>query len=292
MKFTDKVEKQPKQTLKIEVILPWSEVEIAKKKALSELAKTTEVKGFRKGKAPEKLVAEAVGEQPLLEEASRHLLTDCYNELIKKHSFKPFIDPKITLLKAPNGGDWEFRFEIAEAPVLTKVADYKKMAKEVVANLKKDEIWVPGKDEQKAPPEKAKDSKNKKMQLVFDKAMSESEIEISPLILEMEVSRRLVSIYDEVKQLGLSVEQYLQSKKLTAEQLRAKTQAEISDLYKSEFLLDKISDAEKIVVEDKDLDEIFKTAKDEKEKETLKSNAYLYSRLIRKQKTLDFLANL
>jgi len=292
MKFTDKLEKQPRSTYKLEITLPWSEVEVAKTKALKELQKTTEVKGFRKGKAPEKMVKETIGEQHLLEEASRYLLTDVYKEVLTKHNLRPFIDPKITLLKAPNGGDWEFRFEIAEAPKLTKVADYKKIAKDVAAELKKDAIWVPGKGEEPKPDEKAKDTRNKKMQLIFDKAMTASEIEISPLILELEVSRRLTSLYEEIKQLGLTVEQYLQSKKLTSETLKAKTEAEIIDLYKSEFLLDTIADTEKIVVGDKELEEIFKTAKDEKEKEMLKNNSYLYTRLIRKQKTLDFLAGL
>jgi len=292
MKFTDKLEKQPRATYKLEITLPWSEVELAKDKALKELQKTTEVKGFRKGKAPEKIVKETVGEQRLLEEASRHLLTEVYKEVLTKHKLVPFIDPKITLLKAPNGGDWELRFEIAEAPKLTKIADYKKIAAEVSADLKKEAIWVPGKGEEPKAEEKAKDIRNKKMQLVFDKALSSSEIEISPLILELEVSRRLTSLYEEIKQLGLTVEQYLQSKKLTAETLKAKTEAEIIDLYKSEFLLDSIADSEKIVVSDNDLEEIFKTAKNEQEKAQLKQNAYLYTRLMRKQKTLDFLSSL
>jgi len=292
MKFTDKLEKQPRATYKIEVTLPWSEVELAKAKALTELQKTTEVKGFRKGKAPEKMVKETVGEQHLLEEASRYLLTDVYKELLDKHKLRPFIDPKISLLKAPNGGDWEFRFEIAEAPKLSKVADYKKIAKEVSAELKKDTIWVPGKGEEPKFEEKVKDQRNKKIQLIFDKTLTGSEIEISPLILELEVSRRLTSLYEEIKQLGLTVEQYLQSKKLTSDTLKAKTEAEIIDLYKSEFVLEEIADVEKIVVADKEIEEIFKTAKDDKEKEMLKSNSYLYTRLIRKQKTLDFLASL
>lgn len=292
MKFTDKLEKQPLGTYKLEVSLPWSEVEVAKKEALDELQKTTEVKGFRKGKAPEKIVEEQVGQQKLLEEAARHLLSHAYAELIKKHNLRPFIDPKITLLKAPQGGDWEFRFEIAEAPVIVKVPDYRKIAKEVSGELKKEDIWVPGKGEKKEDQNKPQDSKNKKMQLIFDRSMKEAEIEISHLILDLEINRRLTALHDEIKQLGLTVEQYLESKKLSAEALREKTKSEIVDLYKSEFLLDKIADEEKIIVEDKDLESIYKTAKSDKEKEMLKNNSYLYARLIRKQKTLDFLAGL
>ena len=292
MQFTDKLEKLPQQTFKIEVTIPWKEIDQAKTKAVATLAKNTEVKGFRKGKAPLNLVKEHLGEQAILEEASKEVLTAIYGELIKKHDLKPFLDPKISLLKAPQGSEWVFRFEIAQAPLITKMPDYRKVAKEASSDLKKEDIWVPGKDKEKPEAKDLKEKQNKKIQLIFDKLMKEAQIEISALILDTEVNRRLTAIYDEVKQLGLSVEQYLESKKLTAQALRDKTQAEIKDLYKSEFLLEKIADQEKIVVDDKDLEAIYKQAKDEKEKALYQQNSYLYVRLLRKQKTLDFLAGL
>lgn len=292
MQFTDKLEKLPQQTFKIEVTIPWKEIDQAKTKAVATLAKNTEVKGFRKGKAPLNLVKEHLGEQAILEEASKEVLTAVYGELIKKHDLKPFLDPKISLLKAPQGSEWVFRFEIAQAPLITKMPDYRKVAKEASSDLKKEDIWVPGKDKEKPEAKDLKEKQNKKIQLIFDKLMKEAQIEISALILDTEVNRRLTAIYDEVKQLGLSVEQYLESKKLTAQALRDKTQAEIKDLYKSEFLLEKIADQEKIVVDDKDLEAIYKQAKDEKEKALYQQNSYLYVRLLRKQKTLDFLAGL
>ena len=292
MQFTDKLEKLPQQTFKIEVTIPWQEIDQAKTKAVATLAKSAEVKGFRKGKAPLNLVKEHLGEQAILEEASKEVLTAIYGELIKKHDLKPFLDPKISLLKAPQGSEWVFRFEIAQAPLITKMPDYRKVAKEASSDLKKEDIWVPGKDKEKPEAKDLKEKQNKKIQLIFDKLMKEAQIEISALILDTEVNRRLTAIYDEVKQLGLSVEQYLESKKLTAQALRDKTQAEIKDLYKSEFLLEKIADQEKIVVDDKDLEAIYKQAKDEKEKALYQQNSYLYVRLLRKQKTLDFLAGL
>lgn len=292
MQFDDKLEKGVNDTYKIEVSIPWPEIEQAKEKALKDMAKTAEIKGFRKGKAPLNIAKEHFGDQRLLEEASKEVLTEVYKELLKKHQLKPFFDPKITLLKAPQGGNWEFRFEIAQMPKISKMPDYHKIGKEVNAEFKKEEIWVPGKDQEKEPEKKAEDQKNKKIQLIFDRLMKETEIQISPLIMETEVNRRVTALYDEIKQLGLTVEQYLQSKKLTAETLRQKISAEITDLYKSEFLLERIADEEKITVDDKELETVFKQAKDDKEKALYQQNSYLYARLLRKQKTLDFLASL
>ncbi len=291
MKFTDSLEKLPKQTYKILVTIPWSEIETAKEKALHEFQKTTEVKGFRKGKAPLNLVKKEVGEQKLLEEAAKFFLSEIYADILKKHGIKPFIEPKITLLKAPVGGDWEVRFEIAEQPVLTKLADYKKIAEDVKGELKKADIWLPGK-EGKAKKEDPTTTQNKKLQKILDKLIADSEIEISPLILQEEVNRRLVNLYEDVKKLGLTIEEYLRSKKETPESLRSKVEQETTDIYKSEFILDAIADKEKIVVEEKDLRKIFESAKDEKERQLLRENAYFYSKLIRKQKALDFISNL
>lgn len=292
MQFTDKLEKLPHLTYKIEVTIPWAEITQAKAKALKTMAKTAQVKGFRKGKAPLNLVEEHLGDQKILEEANKEILSVVYSELIKKHQLQPFLEPKITLLKAPRGGDWEFRFEIAGIPQIKQLPDYRKIAQEALAELKKEDIWVPGKNKEKSAEKDLQQKREKKIQVIFDKLMSKAEIEISPLILDSEVNRRLASVYDEVKKLGLTVEQYLESKKLTAQALREKTEAELIELYKSELLLDKIADQEKIVVGDKELEAIYKQAKDDKQKEIFKQNSYFYVRLLRKQKTLDFLASL
>lgn len=291
MKFTDKLEKLPKQTKSIVAKLSWEEMEKGKDHAVKHIAEDLEVEGFRKGKAPEKLVKEKVGDQKILEHASQHVVSQLYGELIKKYDLKPFADPKITLLKAPVGGEWEIRFEIAESPVLSKVPDYKKIAQEVKGDQKKETIWVPGKDEKVNEQEKAK-QQNEQLQKIFNGLIEKTEIEISPLIMDEEVNRRMIGTYDEIKKLGLTVDQYLQARKETAESFRKKIEAEVVDIYKSEFLLDKIADEAKITVDEKDLAEVAKTAKTPEEKELFKKNGYFYTRLIRKQKTLDFLASL
>ena len=293
MKFTDKLEKLPKSTYKLTVTLPWSEIEKTKADTLVKMQKDTQVKGFRKGKAPLNLVKEAIGEQKILEEASKIFLSEAYKAAITKNKLRPFTEPKLTITKAPVGGDWEIRFELAESPKLTKLADYKKLAKEVKGELKKEDIWLPGKGDKKTDTEQDRAKKKSMMlQKIFDKTLTNSEIEISPMILDIEIGRKLTSLYEEIKKLGLSIDQYLQSKKLTKESLNQNLKKETIDLYKSEFILDKIAENEKITVDEKELDKVLESAKTEKEKETLKQNSYFYLRLLRKQKTLDYLASL
>lgn len=292
MKIQEKLEKLPSKTYRITVTVPAAEIEKAKESALKEMQKETEVKGFRKGKAPLEMVRKELGEDRILEHASRHFLTDAYVEAVKKHALKPFIDPKVTILKAPAGGDWEVRYEVAEAPEITKLPDYRQIAKEIRANDKKEDIWVPGKEADKKEEKSADKKRSERLQKIFDRLIRESELEISPLIMDLEVGRRLANVYDEIKQLGLSVQEYLQAKKETQESLRKKTEQEIADIYKSEFILDRISELEKITVDEKDLAKVLESAKNEQEKARLQENSYFYSRLLRKQKTLDFLGDL
>lgn len=293
MKFTDKVEKLPKQTYKITVKIPWEEIEKSKEEALDRLIATTEVEGFRKGKAPRTLAREKLGEERLLDDGVQHLMSHVYVELLKKNNLKPYIDPKVSIINAKDKTEWEVLFEVAESPVLTKLADYKAIATEVKGNIKKDDIWVPGKEPQKEKtPEDEEKKKNERLQQIFNKLVEQSEIEVSQLILDEEVSRRLASLYDEIKKLGMTVDQYLAARKETGESIRAKALKEVVDIYKSEFVLDKIAEAEKITADEKELEPVFKTAKDDKEREQLKQNSYFYIRLIRKQKTLDYLTNL
>lgn len=293
MKFTDTVEKLPKQTYKITVKIPWEEVEKSKEEALDRLLPTTEVEGFRKGKAPKKLAREKLGEERLLDEGVQHLLSHVYVEILKKNDIKPYIDPKVSIVKAKDKEEWEVLFEVAETPVLTKLADYKAVAAKLKADEKKDAIWVPGKEPQKEEkPADVEKKRNERMQLLFNELVDQSDIEISPLILDEETNRRLSNLYDEIKKLGMTVDQYLQARKETGETIRAKAVKEVTDIYKSEFVLDKIADEAKIVVDEKELEPVYKTAKDDKEREKLQQNAYFYTRLIRKQKTLDYLTNL
>ncbi len=292
MKFTEKKEMLPKQTLQITVQVPWIEVEQAQEKAVLELQKGFETEGFRKGKAPVVVVKEKIGQQRLLEEGAQQLLMDVYRDLLKKHAIKPYIDPKVDLLKAPLNGEWEIRFTVALQPKLTKVPDYKAAAVKVRGEEKKDDIWVPGKEPKKEEENEKHSKTDDRLQKILDLVMKETALEISDLIIDHELNRRLASLHDEIAKLGMTVDQYLRARQETQDSLRAKIKKEVVDLYTLEFLLDAIAQEEKIEIGESELEAIYAQAKNEKDKQAMKQNAYFYSRLVRKQKTLDYLAGL
>ncbi|MFT7464017.1 MAG: trigger factor [Pseudohongiellaceae bacterium] len=93
------------------------ELDSAVNSRLAEIAKTTEFKGFRKGKAPTSLVARAHGESAR-EEAQRKLMGEAFASAVKEHKLNPVGDPEMNLQGLNEGeeGPLTFEFAIEVAP--------------------------------------------------------------------------------------------------------------------------------------------------------------------------------
>jgi len=79
---------------------------------LSEIAKKTEFKGFRKGKAPASLVARTHGDD-VREEARRKIMGEAFAEAVKEHKLNPVGDPEMNLEQLKDESDAPFTFEFA-----------------------------------------------------------------------------------------------------------------------------------------------------------------------------------
>ncbi len=102
----------------------------------------------------------------------------------------------------------------------------------------------------------------------------------------------LAQLLDEIKGLGLSLDQYLASTQKTVDQARNDYTQKAENDIKFEFALQAIADQEKITVDNQEIDEAILRATDTKEKANLEKNRYLLASILRQQKTLDFLKNL
>lgn len=288
--FTHKLTKLPKNTVAIDIKIPKEEINNASEKAFIKLQSELAVGGFRKGKVPKDLARKHIAKESIYEEMLKTLLPDIYNQILKKENLKPIANPKISLNKAKENEDWEVKIELAEKPVL-KLPDYRKIVTDVKAGEKKNEIWTPGKD--KAKVEENPEVKSQRLlNLVLAGIFDATHFEMSDLVIDEEIERRLVKLVDDVQKLGLTMEAYLKSKNLTQEKLKEQYRKEVDGIYKADFVLNEIADLEKIQVEEKDLQALFANIKDEKEKQAAQNNAYFYAGLMRKQKTLDFLIGL
>jgi len=288
--YTYKKNLLPKNTVEIVVDIPKEDVDHAYQKAFSFLQKNLIIPGFRKGTVPKKIAEKNIKKEEVYEKLIGDLLPRIYDEIIKKEDLRPIISPKVELVKAKENEDWQIKIVIAQKPTVD-LKNFKEIIKEIKANQKKDEIWLPGK-EQKTSEKENELKKQKLLNEILNGLLKNIVCDISDLIIEEELNHRLSALLDEIKKIGLTVDAYLKSKNLTIDQLRSQYRKEIEDAYKLEFILLAIADKENITVEKADLDKIFNHLEDEKEKKAAQDNSYFYASILRKQKTLDYLISL
>lgn len=280
--MTSALQRLPKHTVKLTITIPWSEVKDTYQKVLDQVVAGAEVPGFRKGKAPKKIVEEKIDKSHIYEEVIKQLVPDIYANALKEHNLKPIVSPRISVIAASEGKDWQFEALTCEQPEV-KLKNYK----QEIAKLKgAKKIWVPG-----SAPAKQDNNEKKGVQLseTLRVLLNETEVEIPDLLIEEQANKKLSDLIDQVRQLGMTIEQYLMSKGLTSQQLRAQYAKEAEETLKLEFILEKIADEEKITVSNSEIDEALAAIKDEKQKQALQSQKYYISMILRRQKTLDSL---
>lgn len=264
-------------TITLTITIPADRVKKVLTEEISHAVANTTVSGFRKGKAPRNLVEAQLDQPKIREEVLRKLLPEFYLEAIKEHDIKPVITPKIHVEKMDEEKDWEFSATLAEAPEV-KLNNYKDAVKKITAKSK---IIIPGKEV--APPS---------MEEILKPILETATITIPPMLVEGEVDRLLSQMLDEVRRLGLTLDQYLASTGKKVEDLKKEfTQKAESDI-KLEFILQKIAEEEKITVEPKEIDEALQKVKDEGERAALENNMYMLASILRQQKTLDYIKSL
>ena len=277
------LKKLPKNTYEILVIIPKDEIAKEYEKAFMKLQDNLTVEGFRKGKAPREIAEKNLPRQDVYQQVIQDLLPEVYAEIVKKENITPVVSPKVDLVKAKEGEDWELKMEVAEKPSID-LSNYKEIVRKAKQDAKKPEIWTPGSaPKAENPEEKKQDNLNE----VLSALLKDVKIEISELIIEQELNHRLTKLVDDIQKIGLTVDGYLKSKNMTMEDMRKQFSNEIEETYKLEFLLSEIADKENIQVADEDLQKLFTNLKSEEDKKQAQQNAYFYASIIRKQKTLD-----
>ncbi len=283
---THAIHRRDDGTIELTVTIPWEDVSHVYDHVVDDVVKNADVPGFRKGKAPRAMVEEKLDRSKLYEDVIRHLLPDVYNEVITKEKLKPIISPKVELKEAKENEDWILVIHTCEKPAV-KLGNYKKViADEKASKYKK--IWVPG-DDKKEADEKPKKPTIDEILMWTSKTI---ELTIPHLLLEQEVNRLLSQLIDQTKSLGLSVEQYLNATGKNSDAIRKEYEEQAKQTIALEFGIEEIADKEGIIISDDDIETVIKTAKSEEEKKSLEGQKYYLASILRRQKTIDFLAAL
>ena len=274
-------ERKPDGTITIKVVVPAADVEKVREQIIDELVKQIELPGFRKGATPRKLAEEKLNQETIKEEILKKVLTDEYIAAVKNSNINPIVNPRIHIEQFAEGTNLEFAAETCETPEVN-LKYYKDEVRKIKPATK---IIVPGQEERK-------DEQNKKLDEILAVILKVAEIKIPRILIDQETNRLLSQLLDEIKRLGVSLDQYLSSRGKTEADLRKEYEERAEKDLKLEFLLRRIADEEKITVEQKEIDEAIAAVKDEKQRKDLSENPYLVAAIIRQQKTLSYLATL
>lgn len=281
------IEKKADGSVDITINIPWADVAKTYEEVMVEMVNSAELPGFRKGKAPRELVEKNLDKTKMYEEALKVLIPRSYNEALTEHSLRPIINPKIELKEAEENKDWVIHAHTTEKPTVT-LGDYKKAISELKASKGK-KIWTPA-DGPK--PEKPEEETKPTMDELLMTLHGVTTVALPPLLVEHEVNRLLSELVDQTKKLGLTPEQYLSSTQRTAESIRKEYEEQAKRTLALEFALEEVADKEGVLVGDDDIDAIIKTGKTDEEKKALTEQRYYLASVLRRQKTLDFLASL
>ncbi len=109
--------------------------------ALTKISERLELPGFRKGKAPTKIVKENVTDMMVLEEMAELALMDSYPRIIREEKIDAIGRPQISITKIARGSDLEFKIVTAVLPEM-KLPNYKKIANEIKIKNPIDQIKI------------------------------------------------------------------------------------------------------------------------------------------------------
>ncbi len=273
--MTSTINRLPDGTIELTITIPWADVAKTYEDVVRAMVDKAELPGFRAGKAPRELVEKNVDKTKVYEEALKTLIPAGYNEAVTREQVKPIVNPNIELKDATENKDWIFVARTCERPAVT-LGDYKK----AITDLKT-KILKPG-EEPKKPT----------LDELLMALYSNITVTLPALLTEHEVNRLLSELIDQTKKLGLTVEQYLASTQRTQDTIKKEYEEQAKRTLSLEFALEEIADGEGILVSDDDIEAVIKTGKTDEEKEALKNQKYYLASVLRRQKTLDFLASL
>jgi len=129
-----KIESLPGSKAKISGEITVSAFEKARKTAIEHAKVSTEVPGFRVGKAPENLVINHVGEIKILERAAESAINDMYADIIDDHKVRAIGMPHISITKIATGNPLGFILETSVMPEIS-LSNYKALASEAIKKI-------------------------------------------------------------------------------------------------------------------------------------------------------------
>jgi len=123
-------EKISSNKAKLSFVFPAEEFDDAMSRAFLKIRKSINIPGFRRGKAPRKIVEAMYGESVLYDDAINLLFPDAYEAAVKEYDLYPVDQPEFNLEEIGSGKDLKFNVEVYVRPDVT-LGEYKGLEVEI-----------------------------------------------------------------------------------------------------------------------------------------------------------------
>lgn len=176
------VEVTKKEGAEVEIAgeIPWEKLQDQKQAALQALSENADIPGFRKGKVPEDVLKQHVGEMKILHEMAQRALSSAYPEILAQENVQPIGQPRIQITKIGAGNPLGFKAVTAVMPAI-ELPDYKQIAADVTQD--REEVDITEEDMEEAinhiRTQWAKGDKIKALQEAGQEDINPQEIEVT-----------------------------------------------------------------------------------------------------------------
>jgi FKBP-type peptidyl-prolyl cis-trans isomerase (trigger factor) len=287
-----KVEKLPNSELKIVATIENSKVAASYENIVEKIVNESDIKGFRKGKAPKDVVMEKVDISKVHGEVISDLLKTYYPQILKEKSIFPYSNPKLDVKEFELDKDFVFEAIVATKPEV-KVGDYKKIIKKLIEEKKKT-LKKENEEKIKEGQEITQNEAELTAEEIVNAISAESKVDLSELMINEETDRLLERFINQIRQLNLNVDSLLKAQNKTYDDLLQDHKKIAENNIKSEFILNEIIKDQKLEASDEEIVEFVNNLGDENLKNQLlnTSEKWYVKTMIEKNKALDYLKNL
>jgi len=268
-----KVNKAENNTFRVDITIPAEDMNKAIDEAYHHEGENVEIKGFRKGKAPLKVLKDHIDSNKVRNHALNHILPDVFSRVIKENKINPIVQPRFEIKEFEEGKDLKLVMVLIERPTM-QFKGYKEALKAIGKKKKADEEIT--------------------NEEIVKTILENSTIGIPTELIDEEVQRMMSSLIDQTAKLGLTIDQYLESQKKKIEDIRKEYKDVAERTIKADFLVTEIGFEEGVKVDDAEIDATIAAIPDAKSREALSQpDQKLYIKaVLLKNKTLQHLAKL
>ncbi len=235
-------------------------------KTLKSLQSNFETKGFRKGKAPLSVVESQISPEKIFEEVASHLISHRYSNAVTENKLKPITQPQI---KFKNNNpdfdhDWQVEITGSELPEIELNPEYLKEVKTINQD-------------------KTIKDNNARLDKIIQSIVKHSKLDLPEILIQSDVQHQLSHLVDQANQAGITVQQYLESRKQTLEDYQNDLKKRITQEWTINLAITQIAKNNKIEISDTEIKDLL--AKNPQ----LSQNTNMVYYLLTQQKVFEFL---